>query len=382
VGGGSYRLLRVFGIDILVHWSWFGIFALLTWWLAQGFFKDEYDWTAGQRWASAVVAALTFFSSILLHELAHSLMAKREGLPVSSITLFIFGGVSALGGEPSTPGQEFRVAIVGPLVSFVLAAAFAAAALVGELSDASGEPPAAIALYLAIINFAVGVFNMMPGYPLDGGRVLRAALWARGRNLLVATRRASLAGQGLSFGLIAIGVVSILAGNFIGGAWFIVIGWFLRNVSEASYQQLLFRSTLEGTAVGELVNREFDPAPPDMDLNTLVQEFMLAKGQRCVPIVAGAELLGLLTMRDLRRVPREEWAATAVFKAMTPREKLYVVDVREDVTEAMQVMARESVHQLPVLEEGLFIGFITRADVLRLMQLRSELGPAGSAPAT
>ena len=382
MGGGSYRLLRVFGIDILVHWSWFGIFALLTWWLAQGFFKDEYDWTAGQRWASAVVAALTFFSSILLHELAHSLMAKREGLPVSSITLFIFGGVSALGGEPSTPGQEFRVAIVGPLVSFVLAAAFGAAALVGELSDASGEPPAAIALYLAIINFAVGVFNMMPGYPLDGGRVLRAALWARGRNLLVATRRASLAGQGLSFGLIAIGVVSILAGNFIGGAWFIVIGWFLRNVSEASYQQLLFRSTLEGTAVGELVNREFDPAPPDMDLNTLVQEFMLAKGQRCVPIVAGAELLGLLTMRDLKRVPREEWAATSVFKAMTPREKLYVVDVREDVTEAMQVMAREGVHQLPVLEGGLFIGFVTRADVLRLMQLRSELGPAGSAPAS
>jgi CBS domain-containing protein len=246
-------------------------------------------------------------------------------------------------------------------VSFVLAAAFAAAALVGELSDASGEPPAAIALYLAIINFAVGVFNMMPGYPLDGGRVLRAALWARGRNLLVATRRASLAGQGLSFGLIAIGVVSILAGNFIGGAWF---------------------STLEGTAVGELVNREFDPAPPDMDLNTLVQEFMLAKGQRCVPIVAGAELLGLLTMQDLRRVPREEWAASSVFKAMTPREKLYVVDVREDVTEAMQVMAREGVHQLPVLEGGLFIGFITRADVLRLMQLRSELGPAGSAPAS
>ncbi|MDP2675284.1 MAG: site-2 protease family protein, partial [Dehalococcoidia bacterium] len=238
MGGGSYRLLRVFGIDILVHWSWFGIFALLTWWLAQGFFKDEYDWTAGERWASAVVAALTFFSSILLHELAHSLMAKREGLPVSSITLFIFGGVSALGGEPSTPGQEFRVAIVGPLVSFVLAGAFAAAALAGELSDASGEPPAAIALYLAIINFAVGVFNMLPGYPLDGGRVLRAGLWARGRNLLVATRRASLAGQGLSFGLIAVGVVSILAGNFIGGAWFIVIGWFLRNVSEASYQQL------------------------------------------------------------------------------------------------------------------------------------------------
>jgi Zn-dependent protease len=379
VGGGSYRLLRVFGIDILVHWSWFGIFALLTWWLATGFFHDEYgDWTAGQRWASAVVAALIFFSSILLHELAHSLVAKREGLPVTSITLFIFGGVSALGGEPATPGQEFRVAIVGPLVSFVLAGAFAAAALAGHFSGVGREPPAAIAFYLAIINLAVGVFNMMPGYPLDGGRVLRAGLWARGRNLLVATRRAALAGTFLAFGLIALGVVSVLAGNFVGGAWFIVIGWFLRNVSEASYQQLLFRSTLEGTAVGELVNRNFNAAPPDMDLNTLVQELMLANGQRCVPIVAGAELLGLLTMQDLKRVPREEWATTSVFKGMTPREKLYVVDVREDVTEAMQIMARENIHQLPVMEAGLFIGFITRADVLRLMQLRSELAGAGS----
>ena len=378
--GGSYRLLRVFGIDILIHWSWFGIFALLSWWLATGFFKDEYpDWTAGQRWGSAVVAALTFFGSILLHELAHSLVARREGLPVTSITLFIFGGVSALGGEPATPGQEFRVAIVGPLVSFVLAAAFAGAALAGHLSGVGSEPPAAVALYLAIINFAVGVFNMLPGYPLDGGRVLRAGLWARGRNLLTATRRASLAGTFLAFGLISVGVVSILLGNFIGGAWFIVIGWFLRNVSEASYQQLLFRSTLEGTAVGELVNRDFNAAPPDMDLNTLVQEFMLATGQRCIPIVAGEELLGLLTMQDLRRVPREEWATTSVFKAMVPRQKLYTVDVREDVTEAMQLMARENVHQLPVMEAGRFVGFITRADVLRLMQLRGELGTSGGA---
>ena len=379
MGGGSYRLLRVFGIDILVHWSWFGIFALLTWWLATGFFHDEYgDWTPEERWASAVAAALIFFVSILLHELAHSLVAKREGLPVTSITLFIFGGVSALGGEPSTPGQEFRVAIVGPLVSFVLAAMFGAAAIAGHFSGVGREPPSAIALYLAIINFAVGVFNMMPGYPLDGGRVLRAALWARGRNLLAATRRASLAGTFLAFILIALGVVSILAGNFIGGAWFIVIGWFLRNVSEASYQQLLFRSILEGTMVGEMVKRDFNAAPPDTSLDTLVQEFMLAFGLRCVPIVAGQELLGLLTMQDLRRVPREEWATTSVFKAMTPRQKLYTVDVREDVTEAMQIMARENVHQLPVMEAGLFIGFITRADVLRLMQLRSELGPAGS----
>jgi len=372
---GSYRLLRLFGIDILVHWSWLGIFALLTSWLALGFFKDEYgDWTAGQRWGAAVAAALTFFISILLHELAHSLVAKREGLPVKSITLFIFGGVSALGSEPRTPGQEFRVAIVGPLVSFLLALVFGIVTAVAFLSDVGDSPPAAVALYLTFINFAVGVFNMLPGYPLDGGRVLRAGLWARGRNLLAATRRASMAGTFIAFGLIAFGVVSILLGNFIGGAWFIVIGWFLRNVSEASYQQLLFRSTLEGTKVADLVNRSFEAAPPDVSLSALVNEHMLAGGQRCVPIVVAAELLGLVTMRDLKRVPREEWESTSAFRAMTPREKLHGVDAHDDIAAALEIMARENVNQLPVMEFGRFVGFVTRADVLRLMQVRSELG--------
>ena len=372
---GSYRLLRLFGIDILVHWSWLAIFSLLTWWLAQGFFKDEYEgWTAGQRWGAAVAAALTFFISILLHELAHSLVAKREGLQVKNITLFIFGGVSSLGSEPRTPGQEFRVAIVGPLVSFLLAFVFGVATAVAFLSGAENSPPAAVALYLTFINFAVGVFNMLPGYPLDGGRVLRAGLWARGRNLLTATRRASMAGTFISFGLIAFGVVSILLGNFIGGAWFIVIGWFLRNVSEASYQQLLSRSTLEGTKVADLVNRSFEAAPPDVSLSALVNEHMLAGGQRCVPIVVAAELLGLVTMRDLKRVPREEWESTSAFRAMTPREKLHGVDAREDIEAALEIMARENVNQLPVMEFGGFVGFVTRADVLRLMQVRSELG--------
>lgn len=372
---GSYRLLRVYGIDVLVHWSWFAIFALLTWWLAQGFFDDEYEgWTTAQRWAAAVVASLSFFASVLLHELAHSLVAKREGLPVKSITLFIFGGVSALGAEPATPGQEFRVAIVGPLVSFILAAAFGIVAVVTFAYDVDDSPPAAVAFYLAVINGAVGVFNMLPGYPLDGGRVLRAALWARGRDLILATRRASLAGSFIAFGLIALGVVSILGGNFIGGAWFIVIGWFLRNVSEQSYQQLLYRSTLEGTRVGDLVNRTCHAAPPDVSLDTLANEYMLASGQRCVPIVVAEELLGLVTMQDLKRVPRDEWGTTSAFKAMTPREKLHQVAPEDDITRALEAMAREDVHQLPVIDAGGFLGFVTRADVMRLIQVRSDIG--------
>ncbi len=378
--GGSYRLFRIFGIDILVHWSWLAIFALLTGWLAERVFKDQYeDWTGGERWAAALMASLAFFASIILHELAHSLVAKREGLPVKSITLFIFGGVSALGGEPENPGQEFRVAIVGPMVSFVLAGAFGVAALVANLSGVGDRPPAAVVLYLAIINAAVGVFNLLPGYPLDGGRVLRAGLWARGRNLLTATRRASLVGSFLAFGLIALGVVFFIGGNHLQGAWFIVIGWFLRNVSESSYQQLLYRSTLGGTKVGQLINRTFNAASPDLNLSILVEEYMLAGSQRSVPIVAGDELLGLVTMQDLKRVPKEEWGTTSVFRAMTPREKLHQVDVQDDISQALETMAKENINQLPVIEFGRFVGFVTRADVLRLMQVRSELGGVGSA---
>ncbi len=186
-------------------------------------------------------------------------------------------------------------------------------------------------------------------------------------------------GRYLAFGLIAFGVFSILTGNFIGGTWFIVIGWFLRNVSEASYQQQLFRNTLEGTKVGQLINRSFSAASPDMNLYTLVQEYMLARSQRSVPIVVGMELLGLVTMRDLKRVPRDEWETTSVFRAMTPREKLHQVDAREEITLALEIMAKENVNQLPVIEFGRFVGFITRADVMRLMQVRSELGGVGTA---
>jgi len=183
-----------------------------------------------------------------------------------------------------------------------------------------------------------------------------------------------MAGTFIAFGLIAVGVVSILLGNFINGAWFIVIGWFLRNVSEASYQQLLSRSSLEGAKVADLVNRSFEAAPPDISLSALANEYMLAGGQRCIPIAVAGEMMGLVTMGDLKRVPREEWETTSAFRAMTPREKLHRVDVQEDVAVALEIMARENVNQLPVLESGRLIGFITRADVMRLVRVYSELG--------
>jgi Zn-dependent protease/CBS domain-containing protein len=378
---GSFKIGRIAGIDIQIHWSWLAVFVLLIWSLATGFFKDVGgdDWSEAERWVAAVVTTLLFFLSILLHELSHSLVAKRLGLPVSSITLFLFGGVSSLTQEPASAKDEFRIAIVGPLTSFIIGAVLAAAFGVFLLQHEETSVPGAVCGYLGFINVAVGIFNMLPGYPLDGGRVLRSALWARSRNMLKATRWAAVTGTFISFGLIALGVLFVLLGGFVQGVWFVIIGWFLRNTSEQAYQQVLLKNTLEGAKVGEMVNRSFASASPDISIQQLVNEHILGQGQRCVPIVVASDLLGLVTMTDLRTIPPEQWPATSVFRVMTPKERLHIVSPEDDITSALQMMAAENIHQLPVIDRDRnFVGFITRADVLRLINIRSELSGAAS----
>ncbi len=372
----ALKIGRIFGIDIRIHWSWLAIFFLLLWWLAEGFYDavDAYShWSATERWLASGITTILFFVSILLHELSHSLVARRLGLPVHSITLFIFGGVSSLTQEPDSPGQEFKMAIVGPLTSFALGIIAAAIALGFWANGSDDTVPGAIAAYLAFINIAVGIFNMLPGYPLDGGRVLRASLWARTDSMLRATRWASRVGTIIAFGLMALGVVSALAGNWLGGVWFIVIGWFLRNTSEQAYQQLLYRNTLEGGKVGEIVDSNSEGAPPDIPLSELVDQYILGRGQRCVPVVVESNLLGLITMGDLRRIPLDEWPATSAFRAMTPREQLHTIASDDDLTTALELMAANDVHQLPVIDGYDFLGFVTRADLIRRIQVKAEL---------
>ncbi len=372
----ALKIGRIFGIDIRIHWSWLAIFFLLLWWLAEGFYDDvnAYShWSAVERWLASGITTVLFFVSILLHELSHSLVARRLGLPVHSITLFIFGGVSSLTQEPDSPGQEFKMAIVGPLTSFalgIIAAGIAAGLWANGLDD---TVPGAVAAYLAFINIAIGIFNMLPGYPLDGGRVLRASLWARTGSMLRATRWAARVGTIIAFGLMALGAVSVLAGNWLGGVWFIVIGWFLRNTSEQAYQQLLYRNTLEGAKVGDIIDRSFEGAPPDIPLSELVNEYILGRGQRCVPVVVESNLLGLITMGDLRRFPPDEWATTSAFRVMTPREQLYTVASDDELMSALELMAANDVHQLPVIDGFDFNGFVTRADVIRRIQVKAEL---------
>ena len=365
---GGIRIGRITGIDILIHPTWFLVFALLTWSLSEGLFLDEHpDWDRAVGWVAGVVTSLLLFGSLLLHEFSHCVMARRRGLEVKSVTLFIFGGVSSLKGEPKQPADEFCIAIVGPVTSFALAGLFATAglALWGTGADTA-------AFYLAAINTVLGVFNLLPGFPLDGGRVLRAVLWARSRSLQGATRTAAQTGSAMAFVLMAAGVVIALAGAFLSGIWLIVIGWFLRSQSEASYSQLVTRDVLEHTPVLAILEPDYHAVHPGTSLDSVVNSYLLHYSQRYYPVSTDGGLAGLITVTDLQKVPRREWQTRTVADAMTAADRLHTLSPDDSLSRAADLIAANDVNQLPVIDEGRLLGFVTRAGILRMLQLREE----------
>jgi Zn-dependent protease/CBS domain-containing protein len=374
----SFRIGKIAGIDINVHWSWLFIFALLTWSFAAGILADLYpQWTDAQRWAAGVIVSIVFFASVLIHELSHSLMALRLGIPVKGITLFVFGGVSNLGREAQTPSEEFVVAVVGPLASLLLGFVF----FVGWLAlmgPANGV--AEISKYLAVVNGIIAVFNMLPGFPLDGGRVFRSFVWWRNRNMLRATRTASRVGEGLAFLLIGAGIVNIFFfGLLLNGIWLALIGMFLRGASTSSYQQLLMQRTLEGLTAATVARPDFETVPPDITLQELVDARIFASGDRCFAVVAGRELAGMITLTDVKKLPRESWPTTTVWRAMTPFEKLRTVSAREDLARVLQIMGEADINQVPVVEGRLIVGMVSRSDIIRQIQIRRDLGAGAAA---
>ncbi|MCH8949404.1 MAG: site-2 protease family protein [Chloroflexi bacterium] len=362
----TFKIGKIFGIEIGVHWSWLFIFALITWSVAENVLTQFFpEWSNSQRWIVGVVVAIIFFASILLHELSHSLVAKAKGIPVEGITLFVFGGVSRLGREAQTAGEEFQIAIVGPLTSLAIGAAFAIAwaTLRGAAPEVS-----AISGYLALINGAIAAFNMLPGFPLDGGRVFRSIVWARNRNLLRATRIASKTGEYVAYGLMAAGAVQFFF-NTVGGVWLFIIGLFLRNASTSSYEQMVLQTTLRGLSARALA-RTGVAVPPDMPVEQLVSELMLRGQGRCYPVLSGQQLLGLITLTDVQRLEREQWPKTSVFHVMTPFEKLHTVAPEDEALQVLQLMSEKDVNQVPVVDGRLFIGMVSRGDVMHLIQVR------------
>jgi Zn-dependent protease len=367
----SWRVARIFGIDIRIDSSWVVIFALFSWFLSGSYFPSGYPgWPTSLYWALGLLTSLLVFVSVLIHELAHSLVAIQQGEKVHSITLFILGGVAQISQEPEEPLKEFSMAVVGPLASFGLAVVFFLLSLF--LHPMSG-PLAASAGYLALINVALGIFNLLPGFPMDGGRVLRSLIWKLTGDLKKATRIASLTGQGFAFLLIFIGVWRFLRSDF-GGLWLVLIGWFLHNAAARGYQNVMVQSALEGLKARDLMNREFETVAAGLPVQSLVDDYILKRKERVFLVTEGEGLEGIVCLEDVKRTPREKWAEASVRDIMTPKDKLQSVGLDADGKDILSSLTSKDVHQVPVMDGGRVAGIICRNDILKVLQLRSELG--------
>ncbi|MGB9117952.1 site-2 protease family protein [Bradyrhizobium sp.] len=366
----SIPLGKIFGIPIGLDYSWFVIFALLTWMLAGSYYPEEFKhWSPLLYWLMGAVTAIMLFASVLLHELGHSVVALRYKIPVRSITLFIFGGVGQIGAEPPSAIAEFFIAIAGPLVSLVLAVFFYAV----QSLVAGVEPLLGLAKYLAYINMALVLFNLIPGYPLDGGRVLRAIVWAITGNIDRSTLIAASVGRFFAFVLIFAGVWQMLNGNF-GGLWVAFIGWFLDNAASVQIQQTMFRGLLTGHRVSQAMSTHCAIIPEDLTLQQLVDEQILGSGQRSFLVNRGEKTVGLITLHRITKVPRPEWATTSAARVMLPFEQLKCVDPDTELWSALQMMDRNGVNQMPVIRDQHVVGMLSREDAITFLRTLQEFG--------
>ncbi len=366
----SFRLFRIAGIEIGIHFSWIFIFLLIAWSLAQGFFPQSHpDWSVSTYWIMGVAAALLLFVSVLLHELAHSLVAKSRGLPVDSITLFLLGGVSNLGKEPEKPQVEFYMAIVGPGTSLVLAVIFWT--LLQIIIDKTG-PLAGLLYYLALINILLAAFNILPGFPLDGGRVLRSIIWGATGNLEKATNIATTVGRVIGWLLIASGIFWIFRGDFFGGLWIVFIGWFLNSSAQASRQEISLRTHLSGIKIKQLIYGQPEFTNSGATVESIVHNVFHQGKSRAIPVVENEKLAGIVTVTDVKGLPHDKWSSTPVGDIMT-RSPLYSVSPEDDLNTALSMIAGHDINQVIVLDNGKLVGLISRADIIRHIQLSQEL---------
>jgi len=370
----SISLFSIAGIRIKLDFSWFIIFALVLFALSAGYLPRVYPGQETQiYWLAGFIATLLFFASVMLHELAHSLMAIRHGIDIPEITLFIFGGVSRLSQEPADPNTEFKVAVVGPLTSFALAAAFWALH-----SLLQGFEPSLIVVvigYLMWINLALGIFNLVPGFPLDGGRLLRAFLWWKTGSLTRATKVASDFGKGFAVALMILGGLQIFAGALINGLWFIFIGMFLRGMSVQGYEELVIRKSLEGMHVEEVMVGEVVTVPPDLTISQLVHDYFLHYAYRGFPVVDQGRVQGVVSVTAVRQLPREVYDNRQVTDIMTPLQDDLVIDRKASLADALMKITRKEQDRLLVLDGDRLAGLVTKTGLVRFVQIKQVLEP-------
>jgi len=363
---GAWKVGTIIGIPIRVHFSWLIVFGLITWSLSSRYFPMAApDLPVASCWVKGVLAALLLFASVAFHELAHSYVAQKYKVSIESITLFIFGGVAQMKGESPHPKAELWIAIAGPLSSFFLSAFF----FILMMNTAGGSK--ALFAYLAQINFIIGVFNLIPGFPMDGGRVLRSAIWRKKGDYFYATQKASSIGRMIALFFIFFGLFSIFTGG-PGGLWLMLIGWFLYSAAQASYQQSTLQETLSGIKVKDIMVREMQTIDPSISLDKAVNEYFLRYGYGGFPVIDDGKFLGIITLKEVKNVPREDWGRVNVSAVFVPHDKKWEISPDADVIKALELMIKEDKGRIAVTDKDRIIGLITRNGIARYVQIRGK----------
>lgn len=387
--------MRAAGVDIYLDWSLLIIFFLISTSLGSGLFPAWHpEWSASTSWLTAFTAAALFLASVLVHEMSHALVGRSRGMQIRRITLFIFGGMAHLEEDPHDWRTEFYMAVVGPVTSLALGFLFIwlGSLSAGPMPDGPLQPEqifrdlspwATLLLWLGPVNIVLGLFNLVPGFPLDGGRVMRAAIWGATDDLHKATRWASYAGRAFAWVLIASGIAMVLGlrvpvfgTGFVGGMWLALIGWFLHNAALMSYRQLLVQTALKGVPVARLMLTDVRWIPPDVSLQSFVDDYIMGHQQRAWPVVEDGRFRGIVCLSDVRKQPRDRWRDVRVGEVMTPAGEALAVAPNDESERALQLIAQRGVNQLPVIEGDRLVGLVRREDILRWLSLHGDAIPA------
>ena len=374
--GSSLRIGRILGIPIYIHASWIIIFVLITMSLGAQFTAQHPQWTPTQHWSIGVLTSLVFFASILFHELSHSMVARAYKIRVDSITLFVFGGVARISQDASRAIQEFNIAVAGPIASLFLGGVFYVLTIFFPYGTMTG----ALALWLAGINVLLAIFNLLPGFPLDGGRIFRAIVWGITKDFTRATKMAGTSGKLVAYGMIVFGTgYALSTGQWQAGLWYAFIGWFLLNAAQESVAQIVVRETLSGLHAADVMSQEIPMVPRDITLEDYSQE-VLRTGRRCHLVITDDRLVGMMNVHALNSVPRDEWTQMSVQAVMIPRDKILWASPEESLLGLLERLLAADINQMPVVsgaenDGAHIIGMITRDSILRVMRTRAEVGP-------
>ncbi len=368
----SFSIGKILGVKIRIHFSWFLIFALITWTLAAFYLPTQFPGLSVEvYWILGAISALLLFVSVLIHELAHSYVAIKRGLPVPSITLFLFGGVSELSSEPADPKTEASMSVVGPLTSFAISGISAIAWYAVVIFD-FGTVVQAPLFYIALINLLLGGFNLLPAFPLDGGRLLRAGIWQWKKDLIPATKLATRISTVFAYGIVGFGFFIVLFGDFIGGLWLIFIGWFLKSGADQSLRQTIVMQALSDVNVRDIMTKDVIAIPPEKTLSEAVTEYFGTYKHGGFPVVQEDRIVGIITIDDLKKVAEQDRLYRRVEEIMTPRKKLIFLKPDESAVDAFIKFSRNDIGRLPVLEEERLVGIVTRSDVFRVIRIKAQ----------